>query len=411
MKKCLFSVLLLCILFVSVLSVLSSCSSSTEQVLNVYNWGEYISDGSEGSLDVISEFETWYYETYGEKVRVNYTTYSSNEDLYNKLSSGATGYDVIFPSDYMIQRMIKEDMLLELDFSLIDNYTCILDDFKDLYYDPENKYSVPYTYGTLGVIYNTDFVSEEDAEAGWDLLWNKDYAGSILQYNNSRDAFGVAMYRLGVDVNTTSAADWNLVYEALAAQKPLIQSYVMDEIYNKMESGEAYISSYYAGDFLFMYQNNDSLAFYQPKTTNYFIDAMCIPATSQNPELANIFINFMLTEEIAIANAEMICYASPNSLVVNSAEYLSYLTDIHENAVSILYPDDLDFRDQFNTYAYRSLEQETNALMTDLWNRLKIESGETVSVVYVIALVEVAAIAGMLLYFRIRRKRRERYYD
>ncbi|MBR2906770.1 MAG: spermidine/putrescine ABC transporter substrate-binding protein [Clostridia bacterium] len=409
MKKIVLS-LLLTLLCLSALLLFSSCDSSGENVLNVYNWGEYISDGSEGSLDVIAAFEDWYYEAYGETVTVNYTTFSSNEDLYNKLASGATGYDIIIPSDYMIARMIEEDMLLELDFSKIYNYKYILDDFKGLYYDPEEKYTVPYTYGTLGIIYNTDYVDEADAREGWDLLWNEKYSGNILQYNNSRDAFGTAMYRFGIDVNTTAEADWNRVYESLSAQKPLIQSYVMDEIYNKMESGEAYISSYYAGDYLFMYQNNESLAFLQPDVTNFFIDAMCIPKTAQNPELANIFINFMLSEEIAIANAEMICYASPNRLVIENEEYLAYLSDIKEDAVEILYPEGLDFKAKFEQYAYRSLDVETNALMTSLWSKLKIGSDEGVSAVYIVALFEVILIVCIILFFRIRKKRRERYY-
>lgn len=409
MKK-LFLSLLLITLCLSALLLFSSCGSSKENVLNVYNWGEYISDGSEGSLDVIAAFEDWYYDTYGETVTVNYTTYASNEDLYNKLVSGATGYDIIIPSDYMIARMIEEDMLMELDFSKIDNYRYILDDFKGLYYDPEEKYTVPYTYGIVGIIYNTDYVDEADAQEGWELLWNEKYKGNILQYNNSRDAFGTAMYRLGIDVNTTAEADWNRVYESLAVQKPLVQSYVMDEIYNKMESGEAYISSYYAGDYLFMYQNNDSLAFIQPDVTNFFIDAMCIPKTAQNPELANIFINFMLSEEIAIANAEMICYASPNTLVIENEDYLAYLSDIKEDAVEILYPEGLDFKSKFETYAYRSLDVETNALMTSLWSKLKIGADEGISAVYIVAFSEVLLIVCIILFFRIRKKRRERYY-
>ena len=407
MKKLFFvllSLLLLC--------ALASCgeSSAKENVLNVYNWGEYISDGSEGSLDVIEAFEDWYYDTYGEKITVNYTTYSSNEDLYNKLASGATGYDVIIPSDYMIDRMVQEDMLLELDFSKIPNYEYILDDFKGLYYDPEAKFSVPYTYGTVGLIYNTKHVSDEDAAEGWELLWNEKYSGNILQYNNPRDAFGTAMYRLGIDVNTTDSAEWQRAFDALVLQRPLIQSYVMDEIYNKMESGEAYISSYYAGDFLFMYQNNDSLSFHQPDVTNFFIDAMCIPKTSKNPEAANIFINYMLSEEAAVANAETICYASPNRLVLENEEYLTYLSEIHENAVDILYPQDLDFKASFDRYAYRYLDAEMNATMTTLWSQLKIGSSDEISVIYIIALVEVVALVALVLFFRIRKKRRERYY-
>ena len=407
MKKFFFVLLSLLLLL-----ALASCgeTSAKENVLNVYNWGEYISDGSEGSLDVIAAFEDWYYDTYGEKITVNYTTYSSNEDLYNKLASGATGYDVIIPSDYMIDRMVQEDMLLELDFSKIPNYEYILDDFKGLYYDPEAKFSVPYTYGTVGLIYNTKYVSDEDAAEGWELLWNEKYSGNILQYNNPRDAFGTAMYRLGIDVNTADSAEWQRAFDELVLQRPLIQSYVMDEIYNKMESGEAYISSYYAGDFLFMYQNNDSLSFHQPDVTNFFIDAMCIPKTSKNPEAANIFINYMLSEEAAVANAETICYASPNRLVLENEEYLAYLSEIHENAVEILYPQDLDFKTSFDRYAYRYPDAEMNATMTTLWSQLKIGSSDEISVIYIIALVEVVALVALVLFFRIRKKRRERYY-
>jgi spermidine/putrescine transport system substrate-binding protein len=184
----------------------------------------------------------------------------------------------------------------------------------------------------------------------------------------------------------------------------------MDEIYNKMESGEAYISSYYAGDFLFMYQNNDSLSFHQPDVTNFFIDAMCIPKTSKNPEAANIFINYMLSEEAAVANAETICYASPNRLVLENEEYLAYLSEIHENAVEILYPQDLDFKTSFDRYAYRYPDAEMNATMTTLWSQLKIGSSDEISVIYIIALVEVVALVALVLFFRIRKKRRERYY-
>ena len=175
-------------------------------------------------------------------------------------------------------------------------------------------------------------------------------------------------------------------------------------------SGEAYISSYYAGDYLFMYQNNDSLSFYQPEATNFFIDAMCIPKSAQNPELANIFINFMLSEEIAVANAEMICYASPNALVLENEEYLAYLSDIKEDAVDLLYPKDLLFKESFEKYAYRSLDAETNATMTSLWGKLKVESDGKISPVYIVALCEVLAIAAMIVFFRIRKKQRERYY-
>ena len=155
--------------------------------LNVYNWGEYISDGSDGSLDTIEAFETWYEETYGQKVNVNYTTFASNEDMYAKLKSGAVSYDVIIPSDYMIARLVEEDMLLPLNFDNIPNYQYIADEFRGLYYDPDDQYSVPYTYGVVGIIYDANQVDEADV-GSWDLMWNEKYSGKILQFNNSRDA-------------------------------------------------------------------------------------------------------------------------------------------------------------------------------------------------------------------------------
>ena len=263
----LFSVLMACI-------GLSGCGGEETLKLNVYNWGEYISDGSEGTFDTVKEFETWYEATYGQKVKVNYTTFASNEDMYSKLSSGAVSYDVVIPSDYMIARMSAENMLLPLNFDNIPNYQYIADNFKDLYYDAENLYTVPYAYGIVGVIYNQNVVDKADA-GSWDLLWNEKYADKILQFNNSRDAFGMAMYKKGLDVNTTDQTVWDAAYEELIAQRPLVYSYVMDEIYNMMESGEASIGAYYAGDYFTMKdaQAEDvDLQFYYPENTNYYID-------------------------------------------------------------------------------------------------------------------------------------------
>ena len=340
-------------------------------VLNVYNWGEYISDGTEGSLDTIAAFETWFQKEYGRPVEVNYTTYTSNEDMYNKLSSGAVSYDVIIPSDYMIARMIGEDMLLPLNFDNIPNYQYVDDSFHGLYYDAGDRYTVPYTYGIVGVIYDANVVDPADA-GDWDLMWNEKYAGSILQYNNSRDAFGTAMYKLGIDINTTDKAQWDRVAEELIAQRPLVKSYVMDEIYNMMESSEAAIGSYYAGDYFTMQEAQAphvDLQFYYPERTNFFIDAMCIPKCTQNQELAEIFINFMLSEEAAIANAEYINYASPNRLVYENP---GYREDMGEEAMAILYPELGDFSALYNTYAYRTLSGEMLDHLTSLWETVKL---------------------------------------
>ena len=361
------------ILILSALSLalpLSGCGSAETLTLNVYNWGEYISDGSEGSLDTIREFESWYEENYGAKVKVNYDTYANNEDMYAKLSSGAVSYDIVIPSDYMIARMISEDMLLPLNFDNIPNYQYIGEDFRGLYYDENDAYSVPYTYGIVGVIYNANKVDEADV-GDWDLLWNEKYSGSILQFNNPRDAFGTAMYKLGLDVNSTDRAVWDQAFDELAAQRPHV-SYVMDEIFNDMESGEADIGAYYAGDYFTMLSDQApdvDLRFYYPERTNYFVDAMCIPSGCQNQELAERFINFMLSRDAAVANAEFICYASPNSLVVNDGEYVE---EMGPEAMEILYPDLGVFRDNYNLYAYRNLDAQMLDYINTLWENVKI---------------------------------------
>ena len=337
MKK-LLSVLLLAALLLSALA-LTGCGGKDTLTLNVYNWGEYISDGSEDSLDTIKAFEEWYEAEYGQKIKVNYTTYASNEDMYAKLSSGA-----------------------------------VSESFRGLFYDPDNKYTVPYTYGVVGVIYNAKVVDEADA-GDWDLMWNEKYAGDILQFNNSRDAFGTAQYKLGLDVNSSDRANWDAALEELKAQSPLVKSYVMDEIYNMMASGEAAVGAYYVGDYFTMLDMVDEesgsvdLRFYYPERTNFFVDAMCIPSCCQHKELAEIFINYMLSEEPAVANAEYIYYASPNSLVYNNPEYLE---ELGEDTVELLYRFTDDFSSYFNAYAYRNLDAETLDYITSLWETLKI---------------------------------------
>ena len=339
--------------------------------LYVYNWGEYISDGSEGSFDTVREFEKWYEETYGQKVTVNYSTFASNEDMYSKIASGAVSYDVIVPSDYMIARMAQEGLLLPLDFDNIPNYSQIDEAFRGLYYDPENLYSVPYTYGIVGIIYDANVVDEADI-GGWELLWNEKYSGRILQFNNPRDAFGTAMYKLGIDVNTTDKAAWDQAYQEMLAQRPLVYSYVMDEIFNMMESGEAAVGAYYAGDYFTMADaqaDHVDLQFYYPERTNFYVDAMCIPSCAKNKELAEIFINYMLSEEPAVANAEYTYYASPNRAVYENE---GYIEDMGEDTMAVLYPDLGDFSQQYNRLAFRNMDADMLSYMTTLWENVKI---------------------------------------
>ena len=332
--------------------------------LNVYNNGLYISDGSDESVNVLSAFE----ELTG--IKVNYTTYDSNESLYAKLKSGGVSYDVIFPSDYMVGKMAKEGMLSELNMDNIPNFAGIGETYLDRSFDPGNKYSVPYMWGTTGLVYNTTMVEEPPTK--WADMWDVAYTNNVLMFNNSRDAFGTAMYRAGIDVNTTDKSQWEAALQALLEQWPLVKAYVMDEIYNALESGEAAIGAYYAGDYFTMLDaeaDDVDLRFYYPDPTNYFIDAMCIPSCCENKELAEVFINFMLSQETAVANAEYIYYASPNSLVYNDE---TYQEDMGEEAMEILYPEGVNFSEEYNKLAYRNLDDEMLSYMNSLWENLKI---------------------------------------
>ncbi len=388
------------------LPALSACSGSDggTVTLNVYNWGEYISDGSEGTFDTNAEFEAWYFENFGKRVRVNYTTYASNEDMYAKLKSGAVRYDIVIPSDYMIELMIEEGMLEEIDFSNIPNYQYILDDYKGLFYDPENKYSVPFSYGMVGIIYNTSMVEGEPDS--WELMWDERYSGKVLNFNNPRDAFGTAMYRLGIDVNTTAHEDWDLAFEALKAQKPLVQSYVMDEIFNKMKGASAAIAPYYAGDFLTMYGDNEDLAFFYPREgTNVFVDAVCIPRGTQHKDVAEAYINFLLSEEAAVANAEYIGYACPNKLVRENADYIEAMNEMHPDAYTILYPENIDFLTSY----YENLSNETRDYMNSRWEDLKIESSIGGGI-YTTSAVIVIALIAWAVYSAIKKRYRAKFY-
>lgn len=409
MKKFVFCVILSVVLGVLTLG-LTSCDGGSTTTLYVYNWGEYISDGSEGSLDVNAAFEEYYFNTYGERIKVNYSTYSSNESMYDKISSGGANYDVIIPSDYMIERLINEGLLAKLDFANIPNYQYITDEFKgdNVYYDPTSEYSVPYAYGIVGIIYNTKMVDANDPTIGsWELMWNEKYAGSILQFNNSRDAFGTAQYYLGYDVNDSTEAEWREALDLLKKQKPLVQGYVMDEIFNKMKSGSAAVASYYAGDFFTMYEGNSDLAFYYPKEgSNIYVDAMCVPAASQNKLIAERYINFMLSSAPAVANAEYTCYASPNSLVTSSQDYIDYMSELHPDAMSILYSENTDFKTTF----YKNLSREKLTLINSLWEELKIESSSS-NTIYIGCGIVVAAIAVIAIVCVVRKKKRENYDD
>ena len=275
--------------------------------------------------------------------------------MYTKLKNGGVSYDIIIPSDYMIQKMISEDMLRELDFSKIDNYHLIDSRYKGQYFDPDDKFSVPYNVGMVGLIYNTTMV--EGTPDSWSIMWDAKYKDQILTFNNPRDAFAIAQFLLGQSVNTTDPAEWRAAADKLKEQNVLLQGRVMDEIFNKMEGGNAAIAPYYAGDFLTMYEENEDLAFVYPKEgTNIFIDSICVPKNCQNYEAAMLYINFLLEPEVALANAECLCYASPNTSVLESEEY-----SLKDNPV--LYPSEADMPK--TEYFY-----DMDASIKDLYNKL-----------------------------------------
>lgn len=359
--------------------------------LNVYNWGLYISDGSDGGMDINKEFE----ELTG--IKVNYTTYDTNESMYAKIKSGGADYDVIVPSDYMIGKMASEGLLAKLNFDNIPNMELIGDQYKSRDYDPNNEYCVPYTWGVVGLIYNTTMVEGEIDS--WDALWDEAYTGNVLMFNNSRDAFAIASKKLGLSMNPTTEEEIEQAAEELKKQKPVVQAYVMDEIFDKMEGGEAAIAPYYAGDAMIMMEENPDLAFAIPKEgTNYFVDAMCVPAGSANQEAAEMYINFMCETEVALANCEFIGYSTPQV----EAEQL--LPDELKNS-PIMYPSAEVLE---NTETFNVLSDELSAAMDEAWSEVKSydESGNAL-LIPALLVIAVAVIVIVLWRKSVKKKRND----
>ena len=320
-------------------------------VVNVYNWGVYIDES------VLEDFTA---ET---GIEVVYDTFESNESMYGMLKNDGASYDVVIPSDYMISRMIEEDMLEPLNFDNIPNFEDIDPALKNPDYDPENLYSVPYMWGLLGIIYNTTMV--EEAPTSWSTMFDEQYAGQILMFNNSRDAIGVALKYLGYSYNTTDEAQIKEAVDLLIQQKPLVQSYVMDEIFEKMQGGSAAIGAYYYGDFLTMKEINPDLAFCLPEEgTNLYVDAMCIPKNAENKENAEIFINYMCSTAAGLKNCEEIWYSSP---LLSVREEL----DPEVSGDPYAYPDESILS---NCESFKNLPAETLALYDSEGTRLMLAS-------------------------------------
>lgn len=294
--------LLMALLMVLSCIFLPGCGEEQGEVVNVYNWGEYIDES------IFDDFEA---ET---GIRVNYATFSSNEMLYSSIKSGGSSYDVIIPSDYMIARMIAEDLLLELDYSQIPLMGNMDPKYLNRDFDPQQKYTVPYMWGTTGIIYNTKMVDK--APTSWMDLFTTDMRSQVLIFDNPRDCIGLALKALGYSFNTTDKDEIAEAAELLMKQKEkgIVQAYVMDQIFDKMINNEAAIGTYYAGDYIVMAEENPDLAFCMPEEgANLFVDAMCVPVCCENYNNAMAFINFMCRDDIVLRNCDEVGYSAPSA--------------------------------------------------------------------------------------------------
>ena len=348
-----------CVLLVTL--IVTGHSVKSDRVVNVCSWGEYIDE------NLITRFE----EETG--IRVNYQTAESNEALYSLIKMGGADFDVIVPSDYMIARLIEEDMLAELDYDNIPNFDLIDDTYKHLSYDPENKYTVPYTWGALGIIYNTAMVSEPITS--WSAMFDPQYAGQVLMINNSSDAIGAALLSLGYSLNTTDESQLEEAFSLIKQAKDngVYQAFVMDEVFGKMEGGNAAIAMYYAGDYLTMLENNEDLAFVIPEEgSNWFVDAMCVLKSSQHKDEAEEWINFIASTDANLANMDYIWYASPNAEALE--EYPAYYQEVNDEELDpelyeIMAPSEETLA---RCELYKNLPKATLRLYDSLWTRLGI---------------------------------------
>lgn len=376
-----------------------AAAADTGVTINVYNWGQYISDGTDGYLDVNAAF------TEATGIEVNYMTFDTNESLYTKLKTGGSSYDIIVPSDYMAGRLIDEGLVQKLDFSNIPNYQYINEAYKNTAYDPNNAYSVPYTWGTVGVIYNKKYVDEADI-GSWDLLWNEKYAGKILMFDNNRDAFAIAESRLGYSLNTTDSVAMTACAELLKQQKPVVQQYVMDQIFDKMTREEAWIAPYYAGDYLTMLEDNPDLGFFFPEEGfNLFIDCMMIPSSAEHKAEAEAYINFLLSPEVCGENLDYLGYSAPEDA---AKEYM----DPEVSSSDIAYPSTETLA---RSEAFLYLPTESNQLMDSLWLDVKTGDSEDTTVMMAVTIGIIVLALAILLIHSLRKKRRRarrcRYYS
>lgn len=378
------------VLFLACLFLLFYKKKDDEITLNVYNWGDFIATKNNGGIDVNELF------TQKTGIKINYTTFQSNEEMLAKILGGGASYDVIFPSDYILEKLIKENMLEELDFNNIPNYKYLDSSLKNFEFDPENKFAVPYLYGFLGIFYNNKFVKENNNNIDWDILWNKKYAKKIIMFDNPRDDLAIALLKNKKSINSNNKNDWILATEELKNQRELVQSYMSDQILDKLLGEEVYIAPFYYGHTAQdeNLRNNKNIKFVIPKSaTNKFVDFACILKNSRHKSEAEKYINFLLTDEVSQANAQATGYLPANK---NISEELISNSEALKNY------------DMKKSYVYRDLSPEISKLNDESW--VNIRAGEENLDFYNIILIFIFClliILNVIIFFRRFKNNRE----
>lgn len=332
------------------MTMLTGCGSKpSSDVLNVYNVGDYIDE------DLIDKFE----EETG--ITVVYETYETNEIMYQKVKSGGSKYDIVVPSDYMVSRMINEGLVQKIDYSNIPNYKNIDEKFLNAVYDPDNEYSVPYFWGTFGILYNKTMVDEP--VDSWDILWDEKYTGNIMMLDSVRDTTAIALMKLGYSINTTDEKELDEAMALLLQQKSIVLAYANDDAKDRLLGEEAAMGIVYSGDAVTLMEENENLDYAMPESgTNQWVDAMCIPAGAENKDYAEMFINFMLDPDNALQNIDYVGYATPNKAAYD-------LLDEETQNDETSYPDDeylkkcetfIDLGEKIKLYDSRWIELRCN---------------------------------------------------
>ena len=399
MKRIINILILLCCI-----ASLSSCGNSTEErsrVLKIYNWADYIDE------DVLAEFPDWYKQQTGEDLRIIYQVFDINEIMLTKIERGHEDFDVVCPSEYIIERMLRKDLLLPIDRNFghtpdyIPNVSPYIRHELNKTSQPERQtedYAVPYMWGTTGIIYNTTMVEEPPTK--WADMWDVAYTNNVLMFNNSRDAYAIAAKTIGLSMNPQSVDEITAITDALKAQKNIVQAYVMDEVFDKMEGGEAAMAPYYAGDAITMIDENPDLAFVHPEEgVNFFIDSMCIPANAKHREAAEMFINYLCEPDVGLANADFIGYSTPITAVWEMLD-----DDLKYSEIAYPGAEVLDKAEVFET-----LPDDINAAMDAQWSEMKsYEEGGSGWMVLALLLLAIA-ISAFNIWRKLRKKSRDNY--